>query len=550
MSTNPLERIPKRSPQTSVTDLNEFAKTAGSAAETAAYPIMLGLAGEDTGDEWYEDLAYGAVPGGALVQRAKTGTKPGLLDLLPGELGAGARLAMAPIAAAFSRDLLKGGKARLGKSAKNVANALDEKRQIKEHGGKDIVRYHRTMKGNEQSILDKGLLVSDPNVNSNTGRNTSDVHKLPPIVWLANNPTDIPVLRHEFSRRPGNVTTFEVRMPYDWYTGKKRYYFKGGRGGKLIEVPPGSAPMLTDEGDYMIDVFGENIPPEYLKQYDTMSRNSIPRYSHIDKAEMSGTDSYGDFIYYDDFAQDYEGRVGDKSPRWVRNSKALQELNSEAPDNPWGFGDLKVNDNPFWHWLNTNVPAKFRLVDKSDEFTKTLEDAEKELSRYTQTVPTYDKSVKGASDPRLEENIFYRLNDDETDEFHQTGRIPKSGVNMFYDKAYDDQKDFAKRPKRTPFDVMFSNLPEEPEATKVYYKPDATVLDIINQKGGETLATTPTRYEIARISGMKSGEYKDLVELDRDLRKKSYREAFKKLMEPYEYINSSVNHQATSIPIP
>ena len=199
----------------------------------------------------------------------------------------------------------------------------------------------------------------------------------------------------------------------------------------------------------------------------------------------------------------------------------------------------------------------------------------KELSRYTQTVPTYDKSVKGASDPRLEENIFYRLNDDETDEFHQTGRIPKSGVNMFYDKAYDDQKDFAKRPKRTPFDVMFSNLPEEPEATKVYYKPDATVLDIINQKGGETLATTPTRYEIAPghisrgnfrfksaddiyrrlntdswISGMKSGEYKDLVELDRDLRKKSYREAFKKLMEPYEYINSSVNHQATSIPIP
>jgi hypothetical protein len=62
MSTNPLERIPKRSPKTGVTDLNEFAKTAGSTAASVAYPIMLGLTGEDTGDEWYEDLAYGAVP--------------------------------------------------------------------------------------------------------------------------------------------------------------------------------------------------------------------------------------------------------------------------------------------------------------------------------------------------------------------------------------------------------------------------------------------------------------------------------------------------------
>lgn len=36
--------------------------------------------GEDTGDSLLEDLAYGAVPGGSLFQRAKTGTRPGLLD--------------------------------------------------------------------------------------------------------------------------------------------------------------------------------------------------------------------------------------------------------------------------------------------------------------------------------------------------------------------------------------------------------------------------------------------------------------------------------------
>ena len=146
MSTNPLERIPKRSPQTSVTDLNEFAKTAKSTAGMAAYPILLGLTGEDTGDEWYKDLAYGAVPGGALVQRAKTGTIPGLLDLLPGDVGAGARLAMAPIAAAFSRDLLKGGAARLGKSAKNVSKAMDKK------NNPTVVRYHRTHGDNVPNI--------------------------------------------------------------------------------------------------------------------------------------------------------------------------------------------------------------------------------------------------------------------------------------------------------------------------------------------------------------------------------------------------------------
>ena len=65
MSTNPLERIPKRSPQTSVTDLNDFAKTAKSAAASAAYPIMLGLTGEvgrRTGNESLIDLYGSDIP--------------------------------------------------------------------------------------------------------------------------------------------------------------------------------------------------------------------------------------------------------------------------------------------------------------------------------------------------------------------------------------------------------------------------------------------------------------------------------------------------------
>ncbi len=207
MSTNPLERIPKRSPKTSVTDLNEFAMTAGSTAASAAYPIMLGLTGEDTGDEWYEDLAYGAVPGGALVQRAKTGTMPGLLDLLPGELGAGAKLAMLPIAKFGVKEILEG-TARMGKSARNTEKAL-----TKEAGDSPYVFYHRTKADHVDDIKREGI-----NRNSrNKGENTWDSDELPDVNWLSPSPSNIPVLRWPLRNEPETVAQFKVTLPRDFY---------------------------------------------------------------------------------------------------------------------------------------------------------------------------------------------------------------------------------------------------------------------------------------------------------------------------------------------
>ena len=262
MSTNPLERIPKRSPKTSATDLNEFAKTAGSTAASAAYPIMLGLTGEDTGDEWYEDLAYGAVPGGALVQRVKTGTKPGLLDLLPGELGAGARLAMLPIAKFGADEILKG-TARMGKSARNVDKAKNPY----------IERWHRTRSKNDFSIGKKGLLAGG--ANPNYGKNTGDHDGLPiPAVWLGTSPSEIPVLQYYATHLPDQVSTYRVRIPKEeYYSTPRMKWDKGYRGstGDVRIVGKGENSLTGEVGrrtgnESLIDLYGANIPPEHLEK--------------------------------------------------------------------------------------------------------------------------------------------------------------------------------------------------------------------------------------------------------------------------------------------
>lgn len=262
MSTNPLERIPKRSPKTGVTDLNEFAKTAGSTAASVAYPIMLGLTGEDTGDEWYEDLAYGAVPGGALVQRVKTGTKPGLLDLLPGDVGAGARLAMLPIAKFGAKEILEG-TARMGKSARNAEKALSPY----------VERWHRTRSKNDFSIGKKGLLAGGNN--PNYGKNTGDHDGLPiPAVWLGTSPTEIPVLQYYARNLPNEVSTYRVRIPKEKYYSTPRMKWDGGYRGNASDariVGKGESSLTGEVGrrtgnESLIDLYGSDISPMFLEK--------------------------------------------------------------------------------------------------------------------------------------------------------------------------------------------------------------------------------------------------------------------------------------------
>lgn len=344
MSTNPLERIPKRSPKTSATDLNEFAKTAGSTAASAAYPIMLGLTGEGTGDEWYTDLAYGAVPGGALVQRAKTGTIPGLLDLLPGDVGAGARLAMLPIAKFGAEEIAKGA-ARMGKSGRNVAKAMEKK-----SGDSPYTFYHRTHAGNVKNIKREGLKLN----NSNYGRNTGDSDNLPPVNWLSLSPSAIPVLRRPLSRDPESVAQFKVTIPRDVYHNTPKFVMPEGRGGdRIIPVPKGEL-GITNEGLYKILMYGDNIPPENLEQ---MPLEGVIK-------NVKDEDALEDFlntIAYGDGLED-PGTLG----RLLRENPQLEKRVERIADEEYGDIDIKGIDRPLVHELNgLTLPISERFVNTS-----------------------------------------------------------------------------------------------------------------------------------------------------------------------------------------
>lgn len=219
--------------------------------------------GEDTGDSLLEDLAYGAVPGGSLYQRVKTGTRPGLLDFADFIPGSGAMKAMLPIAVKPTLDAMKAGK-RMGKTSRNLDKAKNPY----------IERWHRTRVSNDQSIRDKGLLIGKDN--PNYGRNTGDASGLPmPVNWLANNPVNIPVLQYNFGTDPASTVTYRVKIPKDIYYDTPRLKFGSGRRGsgthdtyivgKKESSLTGERGRQTGE-DAMIDLFGASIPPEWLEK--------------------------------------------------------------------------------------------------------------------------------------------------------------------------------------------------------------------------------------------------------------------------------------------
>lgn len=219
--------------------------------------------GEDTGDSLLTDLAYGAVPGGSLFQRAKTGTRPGLLDFADFIPGSGALKAMLPIAVKPTLDAMKAGK-RMGKTGRNLAKAKNPY----------IERWHRTRASNDQSIRDKGLLIGKDN--PNYGRNTGDANDLQiPVNWLANNPTNIPVLQYAFGTDPASTVTYRVKIPKDIYYDTPRLKFRSGRRGSgthdTYVVGKKESSLTGERGrqtgeDAMIDLFGASIPPEWLEK--------------------------------------------------------------------------------------------------------------------------------------------------------------------------------------------------------------------------------------------------------------------------------------------
>ena len=273
--------------------------------------------GDDTGDSLLEDLAYGAVPGGSLFQRAKTGTRPGLLDFADFIPGSGALKAMLPIAAKPTLDAMKAGK-RMGKTSRNLDKAKNPY----------IERWHRTKASNDQSIRDKGLLIGKDN--PNYGRNTGDADDLQiPVNWLANNPTNIPVLQYPFMTDPTSTVTYRVKIPKDIYYDTPRLKFRSGRRGsgthdtyivgKKESSLTGERGRQTGE-DAMIDLFGASIPPEWLEK---ISNDEIQKQVAHHKQMLDFEENHGDEIVGRTKSQVGNDIVRDEMNSWMPASDRL-----------------------------------------------------------------------------------------------------------------------------------------------------------------------------------------------------------------------------------
>lgn len=273
--------------------------------------------GDDTGDSLLEDLAYGAVPGGSLFQRAKTGTRPGLLDFADFIPGSGALKAMLPIAVKPTLDVMKAGK-RMGKTSRNLAKAKNPY----------IERWHRTKASNDQSIRDKGLLIGKDN--PNYGKNTGDADDLSmPVNWLANNPTNIPVLQYPFMTDPSSTVTYRVKIPKDIYYDTPRLKFRSGRRGSgthdTYVVGKKESSLTGERGrqtgeDAMIDLFGASIPPEWLEK---MPNDEIQKQVAHHKQMLDFEANHGDEIVGRTKSQVGNDIVKDEMNSWMPASDRL-----------------------------------------------------------------------------------------------------------------------------------------------------------------------------------------------------------------------------------
>lgn len=197
--------------------------------------------GEDTGDSLLEDLAYGAVPGGSLYQRAKTGTRPGLLDFADFIPGSGAMKAMLPIAVKPTLDAMKAGK-RMGKTSRNLDKAK-------------VVRYHATRPELVDSILNKGLVPRKGTQSYLAGDDFGEG------VWLSGTPYNIPVPYPD-------IQVFKIDLPTDEYYKAQRVYFPNNKsrdGSKPVFRQAGESPIPSREGLAYVELFKNPIAPEHIQ---------------------------------------------------------------------------------------------------------------------------------------------------------------------------------------------------------------------------------------------------------------------------------------------
>lgn len=132
-----------------------------------------------------------------------------------------------------------------------------------------VTRFHRTRTDYTPAIDKEGLKAKSPNMGKHTSvNNAKDLEN----VWLADNRYNIPVLRR-YGASP-DVTTYKVRIPYEkyWYEMKRNTMPKGRGGGEFKPVKPGQ-PSMFSEGDYRVDLIGEDVPPRYLQKLPIYKKN-------------------------------------------------------------------------------------------------------------------------------------------------------------------------------------------------------------------------------------------------------------------------------------
>lgn len=198
-------------------------------------------------------MAESLIPTVPLQAKLKQGKLPGLADILdvPSPLKA-----MGPIA--FGLKEFRNG-ARMGKTLRNVEKAKDAR--------KYVTAYHKTQNENVPSIDREGLKLQHPDY----GANTTDTDAYSPMIWLSGHPTFIPVLRR-FGDGLDETTTYRVKIPRKEFYETPRMMMPQGRGGPKVMAAKGEPSWSKEAHKYIVNTYGKDIPPEYLKKMDNTDR--------------------------------------------------------------------------------------------------------------------------------------------------------------------------------------------------------------------------------------------------------------------------------------
>jgi hypothetical protein len=351
--------------------------------------------GEDTGDSFLEDLAYGAVPGGSLYQRAKTGTRPGLLDFADFIPSGGPALKAASLFVPM--DLVKSLAKRTGAKGfenkfKRLPKAVQES-WISSFGDvhSNKLKEHRDKLGVSDKI-DHSLVHAYPKLNTeylgsasyyfpfeNSVQNLGYYQPYISLDVLASGDDLVDALIHEGSHLMDNSmgTAKEVtKMPQDWmyvhpYSGRvsKDWLDKSTTNGYPLR---GSKNSMDHQ-----DITGAFSPLEYAynKKHPSENPDSDPIYWLAD-------DPHGLEFYKNRQEYDWEGNP---KPRTIDDDKVARE----------GFAQF-MESIPYTDLGRT--PARRKLVElaerdprRSEDFTVNFDRFEDYLSQPTYK---YDDELK------------------------------------------------------------------------------------------------------------------------------------------------------------